>query len=189
MLWVTPKFSGGFASSGRNQVSFFSWSRPEREIAPTMKIKILAAVLLLAIAATATYTIKYSDGSKIQEIKVQEPVEPPHDKLDRWIDRLASEYECQGCPPRYRRIDSNGLYSYGCLQFQERTFVNAVKIYSLLPDAEPGEYLNQIYDCDFQKEVARAMLLHELDACYHWQTSVLRGAGAPPLPAKSCSLI
>jgi hypothetical protein len=156
-----------------------------------MNIKFLGAVLLLTTAATFSQTIEYQNVQKIEPIKqeIQKPIQQAPDDLDAWVNKLAAEFECVGCRPLYRRIDSNGKYSYGCLQFQERTFTDSVKRYGLLPEAEDQEILNQIYDCDFQKQVARQMLLHEVDGCMHWKTSVLRGAGAPPSPAQSCSLI
>lgn len=103
------------------------------------------------------------------------------DALDAYINRLAHDYECVGCGANYRRIDSNGKYSYSCLQFQEETFVDRVVRYKLLPDSERTEIMNWIYDCDFQKKVARKMFENEKDAWTHWRTSVKRGLGKPPV--------
>lgn len=102
-----------------------------------------------------------------------------------WLDRLAEDFECAGCAPNYKRIDSNGKYSYGCLQFQEATFKTAIRKYQILPDIEDNEIMNRIYDCDLQKIVAAHIWKNEGNlAYYHWKTSIDRGAGMPPGYAK-----
>jgi len=102
------------------------------------------------------------------------------DALDIYIDRLA-KYECSNCPDNYRRIDSNGYYSYSCLQFQKATFLQAVKKYRF-PEGQSADYLDlMIYNCDFQKKLAREMFLNEPNAYLHWKTSIItRGLGLPP---------
>lgn len=113
----------------------------------------------------------------------EEPIR--HDALDQYIDTLANEYECRDCPELFKRLDSNNRYSYGCLQFQEATFISSVKRYKLLPQAEDHEIMNFIYDCEFQKTVAREMFLSEKDAANHWFTSIYKGhpPARPPLGA------
>ncbi len=101
--------------------------------------------------------------------------------LRKWLDRLAEEFECPGCASNYKRIDSNGKYSYGCLQFQEATFKAAIRRNKALVGVEDNELMNYIYDCEFQKDLAEIMWQSEgASAYYHWRTSIDRGLGMPP---------
>lgn len=116
---------------------------------------------------------------QIHEIKQIPPdleifKEPPKSNaLVRYIDRLAHEYECAGCGDHYRRLDSNGEYSYACLQFQEATFRSEVKRFGLIT---PGmEIMEKIYDCAFQKNLAYLMFKNEPRAWEHWYNSVMVG--------------
>ena len=109
------------------------------------------------------------------------PPQPVKDSLDLYIDKLADEYECVDCPSNFRHLDKNNRYSYSCLQFQEATFIAKVKDYNLLPSAEEHEIFNLIYDCNFQKKLARLMFENEKYAWMHWRTSVERGLGYPPV--------
>ncbi len=143
-----------------------------------MKRKNLKWLVLAAVAVSMLYGIVKTASVTTQP--PQEETKIPTDALTAYINRLADEYECAGCGPNYRRLDSNGKYSYSCLQFQERTFVDRVKEYRLLPRAEAAEIMNWIYDCDFQKQVARKMFENEPNAWVHWRTSVERGLGMPP---------
>ena len=104
----------------------------------------------------------------------------PKDSLDFYIDRLA-EYECHDCPDNFRRVDSNGYYSYSCLQFQKSTFLQEVKKYQLA-DRQSSDTLDlMLYDCDFQKALARQMFLNDKNTYLHWKTSIItRGLGMPP---------
>lgn len=139
------------------------------------KIKyILIAVIVILVVGLMAWP------SKIHYQK-EDVVPPQKDELDLYIDRLANEFECVNCPENFRHLDNNNEYSYSCLQFQEQTFIWKVKDYNLLPAAEDGEILNLIYDCDFQKKLARLMFENEPDAWKHWRTSVeKRGLGYPP---------
>lgn len=105
------------------------------------------------------------------------------DALDVYLSRLAWTYECVGeCGKAqrnhqpYKRIDSNNQYSYGCLQFQQATYLAVAKKYKLDPWAGDG-----IYDCNNQWKLARAMFLEDKEAAaQHWYTSVYtRGLGLP----------
>lgn len=107
---------------------------------------------------------------------LQEEIRP--DSLDLYIDRLAHNYECKDCDlSYYRKLDSNSQYSYSCLQFQQETFFREVDRY--LPSIQINKDV-MIYDCAFQKALARQMFLHDTNAWKHWQTSVKRGLGLPP---------
>jgi len=60
--------------------------------------------------------------------------------------------------PHIKVLDTNGAYSYGRFQFQMHTFKWYVQRYNLAPDIEEAEYLNLIYDGDFQEKVVRRVL-------------------------------
>lgn len=92
-------------------------------------------------------------------------------KLIQWVSGLI-KYEYDGGDLHYRRIDSNGKYSYGCLQFQRATFESYGHSLGIYGD---------IYDCDVQKALAYAMIKSNWKNWIHWQTSVMdRGYGYPP---------
>jgi hypothetical protein len=104
-------------------------------------------------------------------------------KLDAYLSVLAWKYECVGeCAVAaqtgkpYKRIDSNHLYSYGCLQFQEATYFAVTKKYKIDPWANGG-----IYNCDNQLALASKMFLEDpVAASQHWYTSIYtRGLGVP----------
>ena len=104
-------------------------------------------------------------------------------KLRHWIERLALAESSNTATITI--LDVNNKHSYGCLQFQEQTFIGYVKRYKLLPEAEDGEIMNQIYDCPFQKDLAGRMIQEDYDNWRHWQNSVLEyqgrtGIGLPP---------
>lgn len=139
---------------------------------------ILAAAILLGLAVAAG--VQSKNFSSLHIFDGNELYSQPKDALDSWLDRLEI-FECEGCAPDYKRLDDNGKYSYSCLQFQKQTFVQEVLEYDLLPEAEAHEIENMIYDCEFQKKLAREMFLNDAKAWYHWKTSVkARGLGMPP---------
>lgn len=112
------------------------------------------------------------------EEKAPEPA-PIKDALGEWLDRLA-EYECKGCGERFRILDVNNRYSYGCLQFQEATYIAMATRYGFYDEADP----DAIYNCEHQKEIARALWLDDSFTTYekarHWYTSVyVKGLGVP----------
>lgn len=98
--------------------------------------------------------------------------------LDSWIDELIN-YECRGCGEHFRQRDSNGKWSYSCLQFQEETWLREGKRYGILErEAEVDE---RIYDCTLQKNLAKEIWAHEgRRAVRYWKTSIVtRGLGIP----------
>ena len=100
-------------------------------------------------------------------------------KTENWINELVQK-ESEGRAD-IKILDSNGRYSYSCLQFQEQTFRFYVERYNLLPGVEYAEVMNWIYDCEFQKLIALKMLEEDHNNYLHWRTSVLkRGLGLPP---------
>ena len=152
----------------------------------TLKHFVWAAIIALAIfGAYATLRSLGYELDKKEKNNRYFPIEEVRkDMLDLWLDRLA-DFECQNCPDNFRHLDKNNLYSYGCLQFQKNTFYAEVRRYKLLPFTEDAELMNWIYDCQFQKSLARYMIQAGgfASARSHWYTSVvLRGLGYPPVP-------
>jgi len=146
---------------------------------------ILLAILIGLLAAVFSITTTITFVADPQEKNVtpikEEVSQETFDDLDVYIENLI-RYECPGCPDNFRIVDSNGHYSYSCLQFQEKTFVWKAKEYGILPEAEEQEIINLIYDCETQKRVARAMFENEPDAWKHWYTSTItKGLGLPPV--------
>lgn len=134
----------------------------------TLAFAIMMLVVSVASASTTTVYEKEQGTGKEADIVVK-------DSLDEWLDELET-YECDGCGPAYKRLDSNGRYSYGCLQFQQATFAEKASLYNILWEEE------DIFRCDLQKMVAREMFLGEGAAAgNHWSTSIfVRGLGLPP---------
>ena len=102
------------------------------------------------------------------------------DYLDRWIAML--EMEESGGNDLVEIIDSNGLVSAGCMQFQFATFKEQARKYDILPYTEDVELENLWRDCSLQKELTRRMLLDDVKNCRHWYTSVyIKGLQEPEL--------
>jgi hypothetical protein len=101
--------------------------------------------------------------------------------LTKWIDQL-EEYECRDCPIDYKKIDWNGLLSYGCLQYQMGTFQEQMfKYYGIKKGMETVDWENLIYDCDLQKKLTYKMLKNNWSNWKHWKYSiVVRGLETPP---------
>lgn len=129
-------------------------------------------VLILGVSLFLGILNKSVNASNDLSVKEATPI-------DIWLDGLAW-YESQNHAD-IKHLDSNNRYSYGCLQFQMETFSSYIKRYGLLPNAEEGEYANWIYDCDFQRDLAKRMLAEDRNNWQHWYTSVeIRGLGLPP---------
>lgn len=106
------------------------------------------------------------------------------DDLLEWIDEL-EKYECRDCPLGYKRIDDNGKFSYGCLQFQMPTFKRySTKYYpEAVKNIEEADWENRIYDCEIQKNLTYKMIEDDWYNWNHWKYSILvRGLNKPPLP-------
>lgn len=134
---------------------------------------VITAAFALSVFGIQTPNTVFAPAPEVVEIK--------RDAIDEWIDRLA-EYECEGCGENFRKLDRNGKYSYSCLQFQKQTFDSYVKRFALLPHATPEEYENFIYDCEFQKGLARLIIERDYGSVRnHWFTSIVtRKLGMPP---------
>jgi len=94
------------------------------------------------------------------------------DVLGKWIERLVHQ-ESSGRAD-IKILDVNDRYSYGCLQFQEATFVSYSKRYFGTSN------LSKLYDCQYQKQLARRMLEEDINNWRHWYNST-RKIGLPPL--------
>jgi len=101
------------------------------------------------------------------------------DEMDHWLSKLA-RFEYPGAEKYFKRLDSNGKFSYGCLQFQAATFVGMAQKYGV---SKAFGDASAIYDCGIQKEIARAMFEDDATAAaHHWYTSIyVKGLGLPPV--------
>jgi hypothetical protein len=108
----------------------------------------------------------------------QEPAKPLT-PLQKWLERLADHESNDRADITV--LDHNGRYSYGCLQFQMQTFRAYTKLHGLLPSATDDHvYLKFIYNCDFQKKLARMMLADSYENWRHWSYTVRTKTGMPP---------
>lgn len=101
------------------------------------------------------------------------------DEMDNWLSKLA-RFEYPGAEKYFKHLDSNGKYSYGCLQFQAATFAGMAQKYGIVKAFGDA---SAIYDCSIQKEIARAMFEDDAEAASnHWYTSIyVKGLGLPPV--------
>ena len=106
------------------------------------------------------------------------------DAFDFWIQKLIRR-ESNG-DAQMKIIDSNGRYSYGCLQFQLETFKSYVIKYELLDAGSSDDfYRSKIFDCNLQKQLARWMIAEDYENWRHWWTSVRKTSlGLPPKPSQ-----
>lgn len=99
--------------------------------------------------------------------------------MEAFLDQLAT---CESGNNEYAKVlDTNGKYSYSVFQFQRQTWEMALAKYNLAPQAEPGEYLNLIFDSELQRKAARLML-QEKDGYKHWAICSKRIGGVDKLP-------
>ena len=122
---------------------------------------------LNAITAESTY-----DNARLPYTREVSP-------LDLWIEKLIV-LESNGRTD-VRVLDVNNRYSYGCLQFQKRTFRAYGVKYGVISETENID--EKIYECELQKALARLMIEDNHENWKHWYTSVrVRKLGPPPLP-------
>lgn len=143
---------------------------------------IAAGMLLVATHGGSTSAIMAPgilafQGNTIQVTEIKQ------DALDVWLDRLAY-IESEG-RERIKILDHNKRYSYGCLQFQMQTFKSYIKKYDLLEDGDSTDLNELIYDCGFQKVLARLMIEDDYSNWRNWYTSVTaKKLGFPPVTEK-----
>ncbi len=141
----------------------------------------IAGALMTAtsnVNSVATLATAITPNNQVIEI-----TQPAPDVLDIWLDKLAAK-ESEG-RSHIKILDHNNRYSYGCLQFQMETFRSYTRKYDLLLNTEDSELENMIYDCDFQKTLARKMIEDDRSNWRNWYTSVsVKKLGLPPMPMK-----
>jgi hypothetical protein len=124
---------------------------------------------LLAIQTSTTF-----NQSFLSDAVAQAPSE-----LDRWVDDLV-QLESEG-RTNLRIVDANGYYSYGCLQFQKRTFEKYGLMYNVITNDDLPNVKKLIYDCELQKKLAKLMIEDYYGNWRKWYTSVTKkGLGLPP---------
>ena len=129
---------------------------------------------------TSTTAISYSvTAPAVASNSLANIANPDPDDLDQWLDKLAG-LESNGRDD-IKILDVNNRYSYGCLQFQMRTFLEMGNRYNLLSDKAQADPENAIYSCSLQKRIARAMIQDNARNWRYWYTSVkTRKLGPPP---------
>jgi hypothetical protein len=127
--------------------------------------------------------------AEVGHIKLEHSVASKEDRADlaplkAWIEDL-KEVESQN-REEIKILDTNGRYSYGCLQFQEWTFRRYGEEYGLIdPDLDNVE--DVIYDCKLQQKITMLMILDDHSNWKHWRNSV-RKIGMPPRVSALISL-
>lgn len=107
--------------------------------------------------------------------------------LDLWLGKLATAES--GNRANIKVLDVNGRYSYGCLQFQMATFKSYSQRYGLADPATVTSWDALIYNCDFQKQVAKRMIQEKPGNWRHWGYTVLnKGIGFPPTEIRPVDL-
>jgi len=109
-------------------------------------------------------------------------------EIEKWVEKL-EEYETSIVPEEnkdsFRLLDTNGYYSYSCLQYQMNTFLwfyndwkgTNYKLYENITLEEARELIS---DCDIQKEMTTWIIKKYPNRAYHWKNSIERGFGLPP---------
>jgi hypothetical protein len=101
-------------------------------------------------------------------------------KLDAWLDLLAWKESNNNA--KIRVVDTNGRYSYGCLQFQMATFKAFMTRYGIAGmETPPAMWETLIYDCSVQKSLAKVMIQNDpVNAWKNWAYTVHHKTGMPP---------
>ena len=137
------------------------------------KLWLVVAVLVTTILAL---NIPRTEIVNIEEVEAKNKINYEAE-LDYWLDRLKQQES--GGVEHIKHLDSNNKYSFGCYQFQVETFVSYTKRYNLLPESEDAEIENWIYDCTYQRKLAKEMINDNYDNWKHWRTSTGK-VGKPP---------
>jgi len=129
-------------------------------------VAIIAGVSLLAFTAQ-THKIAPDDISLAETA-----LGPEMDEVALAVQKLA-QCESGGLETAVNWEDG-GSPSYGLLQFKEGTWAYFIERYDLLPAAEPSEYMNLIYDGDFQRYVAYHVLSEDIHNLSHWKNCSIK---------------
>jgi hypothetical protein len=123
-----------------------------------------------ATTASSRNTIEHRTSTFPGVISV--PVLPAtKDDLTIWLEKLAIAESHNSSTMRV--LDTNGHYSYSCMQFQMATWLSYGKPLGATED--------NIYDCSLQKKVAAKMIRDNHKNWTHWYNSVVKkGVGKPP---------
>jgi len=143
---------------------------------------LIGAATTVPLAPMAnSYTAALAQGG--MKIEIRPSLTAPEMALEIWMDKLV-QLESKG--NEYSKVkDSNGQYSYGCLQFQMPTFKSYGLKYGLILKDDERNLNEIIYDCKLQKEIAEAMLREDSGNWRHWYTSVVKkNLGLPPIEEK-----
>ena len=133
-------------------------------------------------AASTTAVAPKVDPEDFKKIGIEETLASPLEvseptPLDLWLEKLIEKESNH--KERVRIVDTNGRYSYGCLQFQEGTFRAYGTRYGLVTPKANIESV--VYDCNLQKQIAKRMILEDRSNWQHWYTSVkVKNIGLPP---------
>jgi hypothetical protein len=137
---------------------------------------------ICVILFIAFFTI-YGALSLINDYIIGKPIiSPAKDNLDVWLDNLGRH---EGCAVGVKNGElvgtwDNGSYSYGILCFKQGTFIEQVRKYKLLTEATDEELMNYIGDPQFQKKLARLMILDNWNNWRHWYNTTKYKIGYPP---------
>ena len=108
------------------------------------------------------------------------PLDESNAELEAWLDTLR---DFENCPPK-GIWDVHSL-SFGDYCYKKDTFIRYMAIYGqeVMPNAEPGEYLNNLSDPHTQRDLTRLIITNEPNGYRNWFTSVKirKGLGMPPL--------
>lgn len=144
----------------------------------TKKLAVLMAVgtvmggVFPATLNAITTATAYDTGKNPSHIQALNP-------LDQWIEELVM-LESRG-KTNLKILDTNKKHSFGCLQFQKATFVEYGLKYKFFDSADDA--VEKIYDCEFQKRLAKRMIEDDARNWRHWYTSVaVKKLGPPPAP-------
>jgi len=147
------------------------------------KLKRLSLLVLLGVIVCMIFASREAPTQLTNEVRPYLcQYQIASNDLTKWIDEL-EEYECRDCPLGFKRIDDNGEFSYGCLQFQMPTFKQYFTEYypEAVNDVEGADWENWIHSCEMQKKLTYKMIEDDWDNWEHWKHSILvRGLSKPP---------
>jgi hypothetical protein len=129
--------------------------------------RVIGFVVLFAVSSPLQVPVRQPSSEVILE----------RDALDRWMTLLAEAES--GNDASLKILDTNRRYSYGCLQFQFRTFQQYAREYSLFEGLEERDLRREIYNCESQRKLAMLMLTDDYTNWRHWRNAVKK-IGKPP---------
>lgn len=143
----------------------------------TNKVRVAVVGTIVILSGILAFPLLLAGDSVKQDEKIINNTK--EEKLLTYLDELEN-FECPHCKPNFKRLDSNGKFSYGCLQFQLQTWLTQYKKY--YDTGEPDSVIvSRIFNCTDQKNVAKKMFEDDVKkASLHWYTSIYKkGLGLP----------